>query len=546
MKEINLTIPRFRYRIETRTWRIDRDRAPYVLTAAKQQRITCAVRGENDITVTRHVAVCSFCGKETPAYARFINHKEERVKSKTQAEIEQWATRQIFMFGEPPQVMSFHTPVEESEHFACPHCGAGLSHGKHDLQVTIREGKNKLKILRRLEFDEYFSVGWVKEFQTSESDLYETVTFHLGNGRTYVSLEDGSGTACAVRDISDGDVAALSGDPVFELIRLYKPVYRELKRFFCKFWNGTLPFSNRELHAETYLLLTKFVGFDREFYNALPLSNTGAGIERSFAGIAKQLHRARKVPALLEASKLPNIKTVRKIVFSNPALLFYRKELETIWRILGDPNFFRTFLESKPLYKELSTLHQYPAMAVFYAEFTAAVGQKKFYEYLSNDHGFLHAYARQYLLLNAYEKKAERKKWTGSFFSGEGSLSARMLEKSFSVPIPPQKKDTDALECRIGGYSFARLRNSKAYRTAGKELQNCLGRWEWFQGSIYGVSKGGKFVAAIELQDGVVLQAYTYRNKEMNTNRTLFSAYSVWKQRNGIKEAATADEDLPF
>lgn len=57
-----------------------------------------------------------------------------------------------------------------------------------------------------------------------------------------------------------------------------------------------------------------------------------------------------------------------------------------------------------------------------------------------------------------------------------------------------------------------------------------------FEGSVYGISKGGKYVAAVEIKDGVILQAHTYRNGEMNANQALFSAFSIWKERSGVKE----------
>lgn len=531
-----MTIPCFGYRIETRKRTVDRDSAPEVLTVAVQQKITDAIRNDNDVTITKHVVVCSSCGKETPAYPEFLIHDSWGFNSKSQAEIEEWTTRQLSLFGEPPKIMSFNFPVKKLERFICPRCNAVLSPSINELHVMIRAEKNKIKIMRALDFEDFFSIKWIDQPEISEFDLYETITFNLRNGHTYVSLENETGRKYAVRDISNTNITNMSQDPIFELIQIYKPVYRVLKRFFRKFWNDTPPFSPLELDLEKYILLTKFIGFNRDFYNALPFSNTGICIGRSFAVIAKQLHNANNVPILFETSHLPNLKTVRKIVFSNPALLFYQKEMEILWQILNNPNFFRTFLESKNIYRELSFLHRYPSMEVFYKELAAAVGQRAFCNYLSKGNRFFHSYALKYLLLNDYEKNFERKKWTSSFFSKADYRDARRIGESFSVPILSQNNDTATLECRIDGYSFIRLCNSKEYSTAGKELRNCLGDWEMFEGSVYGISKGGKYVAAVEIKDGVILQAHTYRNGEMNANQALFSAFSIWKERSGVKE----------
>lgn len=442
-----MTIPSFGYRIETRKRTVDRDSVPEVLTAAKQQKISYAVRNDNDVTIIKHVVVCSCYGQEVPAYGEFVERRDQNSKIQTKYEIEKWSTRQMSLFGEPPKIMHFNDPISEIAHFICPHCKAGLTPSKREIHVTIRTNKNIIKIMRALDLENYFSIKWMDQLEISEFDLYETITFNLRNGHTYVSLENTTGAKLAVRDVSNDDVTDLTDDPIFELIRIYKPVYRELKRFFRKFWNNTLPFSPRELNLEKYILLTKFVGFNREFYNALPFSNSGNCIERSFAGIAKQLqHHANDVLALFEASQLPNIKTIRKIIFSNPAFLFYRKELEILWQILNNPNFFRTFLESKNIYRELSFLHKYPSIAVFYKELASAVGQRAFCNYLSKGNGFLHAYAREYILLNDHEKNYERKKWTGAFFSKADYFDVRNLGNTFSVPVLPQKNDTDTLE----------------------------------------------------------------------------------------------------
>ena len=535
MHEINLTLPHLGFKIETREKIVDRDIAQNVLTSEEQQKTSYAVRNDNDVTITQHVIVCSCCGMETPAYADCISHSEKSFKSKPRNEIELWATRQMSLLGEPPQTLSFNDPIGRMEQFTCPHCSTKLVADDCKFHVVIRSGRKKIKILRELNsFDDYFAVNWIKDFQTSDFDLYETITFNLRNGHTSVSLENSTGEKLAVRDISNDDVSNMSEDLVFELVQLYEPVYREIKRFFSKLWNGAFPFMFCEIDLEKYILLTKFIGFDKDFYIAIPFSHIGNSIDKSFTGIAKRLHNANDVPALFKASNLPNIKTVRKIIFTNPALLFYLKELETFCQIFNDPNFFRTFLESRNVYRGLSTMHKYPCMADYYAELAAAVGQKALCNYLSSGNDFVYSYALEYLLLSDYEKRIARKKWTSSFFSKEDYREIRKLGDTFSVPIPPQNKGIDELECRIGDYSFKRLRNSKEYIAAGKELQNCLGTWERFDGDVYVILKASKYVAAVEINNGIIIQAHTCQNGEIREDRELFSAFCTWKGRNAL------------
>lgn len=78
--------------------------------------------------------------------------------------------------------------------------------------------------MRALDLEDFFSIKWIDQPEISEFDLYETITFNLRNGHTYVSLENETGRKYAVRDISNTNITNMSQDPIFELIQIYKPV----------------------------------------------------------------------------------------------------------------------------------------------------------------------------------------------------------------------------------------------------------------------------------------------------------------------------------
>ena len=401
----------------------------------------------------------------------------------------------------------------------------------HKNNIIILSGNSKITVMRRLDFDKYSSVRWIDEFNVFDFDLYETVTFNIKRGRTYAGLENQSGVKYAVRDISDTEAADMAGDPVFELLRYSDEVYRELKSFFLRQWSDDdLPFSFYELDLGKYMMLTRFVGYKRNFYNAIPFDIEENRIEHSFSKIAKQLHAAKNVPALFEASRLPNMKSVRKIVFENPELLFYLNELEKLWEIINNPDLFRTFLESKKVYTEVSALHKYPVIFKFYKEFVSVVGQKSLCGFISKGNNNIHNYAIKYIALNDYEKKLERKKWKVSFLTNTDELGSE-----FSVPIPIPNEISDILEWDFGYYSFVRLSNSKEYLTAGKHLENCLTDWRRFSGNVYGVIRFGKYVAAIEVADNTVVQAYTYQNGEIYEDEEIFSVFCDWVNLNHLE-----------
>ena len=87
------------------------------------------------------------------------------------------------------------------------------------------------------------------------------------------------------------------------------------------------------------------------------------------------------------------------------------------------------------------------------------------------------------------------------------------------------------LECSIQGYSFRRLENTAEYVKAGKELRNCLGRW-WFGGNVYGIVKKNKYVAAVEIDGKVIIQACTLRNGDISNDKNLQKVFNMWKEKN--------------
>ena len=232
-----------------------------------------------------------------------------------------------------------------------------------------------MKISRRLDLKELFSIKWLpNQLRITEFELYETITFHWKKGRTFVALEDGNGNKLQLYDISNIKVTRYSDDPIFELINLYKPIRRELKRQFIKISHSSLPFRANELTVEQFILMTKFIGYDAAFYSALPYAKDEYLIEKRFVKTAKRLHYAKNAPNIFQKTMLPQVKSIRKAIFSNPALLFYKAELEQVWQLLEDVNLFRSFITSKWIFSEIWELCKMPRLIDFYKEFKAELG----------------------------------------------------------------------------------------------------------------------------------------------------------------------------
>lgn len=532
----SMRIPRFGFTIEEQQKTVDRDEAFEVLTPARQRKSTLAVFENDNVVITKHVIVCPWCGKKTPAY-----HNNQMEPHQL---IDMWLAQQTSMFEKLPKTLLFNRPIEAMEKFVCPRCNMISHPSKGFIDVLFIVDRKTIKIFRKLELKELFQIKWgANKICITNFELYEAITFNLKNGHTYVSLEDGRGEKLKVHDISNTKTNLYSDDPIFELINLYKPVNRELKNQFAKIFRGPLPFRTKELTVEQFLLMTEFIGYDSAFYSALPYADKRDLIERRFLKSAKRLHDAKKVPNIFEKTILPKVKSIRKIFFCNPALFFYTGELEQLWKIIEDINLFRNFITSKNIFFELAFLCKMPYLIDFYTEYKAEIGIKRLYHnfFQATNRYWLYNYVSWYYLLSEYDKKIERKKWHNGWlekrddFEGiENDMGAR-----FSVSIPDRSsKDFrhPGLECCINGYSFRRLKNSMEFLQAGKELKNCLADWQFFRNNVYGMIDNGKYVAAVEIKDNVIIQAYTYRNGDISGNHSIKQAFDIWKNRNLITE----------
>jgi hypothetical protein len=532
----SMRIPRFGFTIEKQQKTVGRDVAFEVLTPARQRKSTLAVFENDNVVITKHVIVCPWCGKKAPAY-----HNNQMEPHQL---IDMWLAQQTSMFEKLPKTLLFNRPIEAMEKFVCPRCNMISHPSKGFIDVLFIVDRKTIKIFRKLELKELFQIKWgADKICITNFELYEAITFNLKNGHTYVSLEDGRGEKLKVHDISNTKANLYSDDPIFELINLYKPVNRELKNQFAKIFRGPLPFRTKELTVEQFLLMTEFIGYDSAFYSALPYADKGDLIERRFLKSAKRLHDAKKVPNIFEKTILPKVKSIRKIFFCNPALFFYTGELEQLWKIIEDINLFRNFITSKNIFSELAFLCKMPHLIDFYTEYKAEIGIKKLYHnfFQATNRYWLYNYVSWYYLLSEYDRKVERQKWHDGWlekrddFEGiENDMGAR-----FSVSIPDRSsKDFrhPGLECCINGYSFRRLKNSMEFLQAGNELKNCLTGWQFFRNNVYGMIDNGKYVAAVEIKDNVIIQAHTYRNGDISGNHSIKQAFDIWKNRNLITE----------
>ena len=401
--------------------------------------------------------------------------------------------------------------------------------------------KKTITISLELRIKDIFNLQWgPDEIEIKEFGLYETISFNLGKGHTFVSLIYGNGEKLQVNDISNLKAGCYKREPIFELINKNDKIKESLKTVFEMVSGSDVPFQHNDLTMDAFIIMTKLTGYDGKFYYALPYSDSSDMLEKRFLRQAKKMHNASNIPKLLDSTKLPRAKSIRKILYKHPALLFFTEELEKLWKIIGDVNWFREVIQSEGIFSKLGSMCKMPQLLHFFAEYRAEQGKRRVYNILMPRNGVkvILNYVAQYYMLSEYDQNIERHRWHNVRWLHSQRRDLDMenrLGAFFSVSNAVTTWQPD-LECEIGDYQFKRLKNSGDSVKAGRDLNNCLSKWQYFENNVYGICKQGKYVAAVEVMDKIILQAHAYSNKTISQDPYLRKAFDEWADTFGLTE----------
>lgn len=146
----------FALHLQIREKRIACGRVSEELTSSFQKKITSAQLKDDSVVVRRHMIVCPYCGRETPAYAAYLTQGGAgAVPVKLRKEIERWALRQTSLWGDAlPDLLQFNIPESETGSFIYSYRkkssgkGAGWANSGqevlHSLSVSSREEQEEI------------------------------------------------------------------------------------------------------------------------------------------------------------------------------------------------------------------------------------------------------------------------------------------------------------------------------------------------------------------------------------------------------------------
>lgn len=541
------------YTIESYEEMVDIFDAESILVSKRQRKYTSASRQGFIVTLRKDIWTCPYCSAHVPAYPQYFE-KDISWRKISANEIHAWASPQMTLFKTPYKPLYFNQALHRKS-VKCPYCGmesstsAGMK-GKARNAYVVRD-KKRLKVSVEIhDITEIFSLDWIsKLYLEINLPLYETLTFNFSKGKVFLTLSDSMGKSIAVTDITFHPEKWQSGS-LYDAINTYKLLQRTMKREFAVCYGATLPFGKEELDIKNLILMTRYHGdYSASFYKAIPLSKNSLKVDASFRSVDRHMHSIGEAVSLYSSSPLPQSKTIRKIFFENPGLLFYVSECRLIWDVLKDINLFRTLLTSNMVYYLLSIVHTYPHMNEYYSDCVAIIGSNRFLRSIFANPVSINTAAIAYHSLNEVEKASIRHKLKQGRKSADHNAPMLYCDSVFpfspSYSVPMQIPIERIKPCTINGYRFVWLINSSDYVYASSQLQNCLDDWKPWNDPVIAVWHSGKIVAAIQInpRTNTIMQALGHNNTEIDTDSNLGKAFAVWKRRYGLE--MYDEHDLP-
>ena len=429
------------------------------------------------------------------------------------------------------------------EHRFCSHCGhlARVAPAKRWITVAATAKKTEVCLPVNAQAESFS-----RRLEHSSKVVSEEVriVFDHVSGRTQYETVC-SGQVQNRRDITENCRFHLPGFAIEEHLESNRDLQQVLAKIFVRRHESPFPFPYlaEELDLVTLILLNRFCGFPRSFYNSIPFEQQSPHIHNSFFSAAEKLRYYPAVKDLYAELNLPKGKALQKCIFENPALLFYKAEIERI--PFQNPDVLRSILCSRWVFLFLSEIHVTPQICFFLWDMVQAKGEAKAWRAIESASRFLPGIWARYAQLPA-SKKNDPKLFNGSLENICDRLYS-YYEVKFHAPLRLPHEILQ-LECRIGEYRFVVLASRIDFENAASNLYNCL-RSYWRRERdtfVIGIMHHGRYVGAVEItvrySEKQILQAEGRFNEPIEQDKELGEIYRYWKMMNGLEESYDDDD----
>lgn len=491
-----------------------------LLLSRKKRNLTSAVRNGDEATVTWHVIECPYCRSQVPAYYRYVG----KAPAVSRSTITTWAEQQYSLFENLGNKLIFNNVYNPRETYMCPRCKQKSRPFRGNNVIQFCAENKKLRIsCKSTDLRGVLDLAKATKMKLNriQLPLTEVLEFNMRNGHSSIRIKDRDDSVILVLDITSGGNDWRS-TTIYKSIDTNILVKRKLRKAFGWVYEGKVPFDVNEISPANAVAMTRFEGFPKVFYDSVPYACSDEKIDPSFSRLAKKIRREQDLPIILEKSALPQAKSLRRIMFLSPGLFFYLPEIERLWEIINDINYFTRLLESSNAFVLLSFLHQYPGALIFLREYGNIKGTANLYALMSKNWREVADYSVHYCSMSSDAQRKEHDNW-------KHVKSSLKIQQGYSIPMPAGSKAIK--DCTIDGFSFEWLRTKNDYIRTGTALNNCLKEWTPYSNPVVAVKTNSRAVAAIEIHENMIVQAKGANNMPIRRNKHLSSAYEQWKKR---------------
>lgn len=309
-----------------------------------------------------------------------------------------------------------------------------------------------------------------------------------------------------------------------------------LAEAFGRFYRGSIPFDTDEITLNTFVLLNRFQGYPKDFYNAIPFAGNTRKIDGSFHAVTASLMAAqyKDIDTVYRRYGLPDKKSIRKAVFQTPALLFYAEELAAL--PFRNVDVFLQILQSDDIFYILSKLHLLPGILVYLAAMVNEKGEANAWAFVKKIIDFLEDAASIYLLSPPENKRPVLRKTVKE-------LTEWHYNGYYKSPynLPVIKKSAGVPDSRVDEYDFRALKNTFEYREAGIKLRNCLARYRYHSGQVFIIEHNHRPLAALEVCGEEIVHAFLAENESVQNDERLYAVLVRWAEINRLKVSLSDD-----
>lgn len=195
------------YKIEEKSYIVDRETAYRILTSDKQKKFTSAKKRGENVELTQHIIICPVCGHRMPAYPRYTNgwltQSSSKIAKTPKNVIRQWCEDKISDSKDTIYLNFISQPMLENVIYTCPECRCESNLFSKIVRCELNYLRHKLSISRQIDDTKtLLSVSWLKRTVRVNFPLYEEITFNFKNGHIFVRLRDRDATALETYDVT--------------------------------------------------------------------------------------------------------------------------------------------------------------------------------------------------------------------------------------------------------------------------------------------------------------------------------------------------------